>query len=559
MKAADYLLKTFMLAGVRHLFMVPGFHVDPIMSALQNFPEFQAIVACHEGGAAMMADGYAKVSGKFGIAAGIGGPGITNMMTGITTAYSDKTPVFIITGDAESDLQGRGAFQDTSPSNFDANTFLTPVTNKHLVVSHINTLVPHVDSLMRHMLGTNRGPVQLTLPSNYESQSVEENPRELSETLFHPRFVDKHACLKLKKLLENAPNIVILAGMGSLHAECTPELIQFAEKFYIPVATTLAGKSVFPEDHGLSFGMFNWFGNPRAMETILGSEVDILLVLGSRLNQVSTAKWSQKFLPNKALIINDINENSYFGNFNPDLFILGDTKTFLMELMSEDYATYLNKTQPQRQTWVNKIIQTIPRFYDAENLNNNCIPIHPTRVMQALRDVMPKNTILFSGEGASGFIASHYWTCYGPRQHFSQVKSMSPMGWSIAAAIGGKLAKPDLPIVSIIGDGSMLMHGMEIQTAARYQLPVIFVLFDNQAHGNPQLRAFKTGKFESEFLKLPAHDWVKIAEGLGLVGLRVTDPSLLQETISHAYHLNKPVLIHILTENFSTPVRISPF
>lgn len=559
MKATHYLIKTFEQEGVHHLFMVPGFHVDPIMSALRDFPNFTGIVAAHEGGAAMMADGYAKVSGKFGVAVGIGGPGITNMMTGITTAFSDKTPMFVITGDAEANLQGRGSFQDTTPSNFDANTFLATVTNKRLVVTHPDTIKPHTDLLFRNMLGVNRGPVQLTFPSNFENSEINFTPKKFSSSLYHPRSLDHQSCDKIWDLLDGAKNIVILAGMGSLHSEATSELVSFAENFEIPVATTLAGKSVFPEDHRLSLGVLNWFGNPRAIETILGDEVEVLIVLGSRLNQVTTAKWSEKFLPSKALIINDINENSYFGNFSPNLFVLGDIRTFLEKLNHSPQNKILKSTANQRKKWVETINKTIPKYYDEENLSSNAIPIHPARVINELRNVMPKNTILFSGEGASGFIASHYWDCYGPRQHFTQVKSMSPMGWSIAAAVGGKAAKPDVPVVSIIGDGSMLMHGFEIQTAARYGLVVIFVLIDNQAHGNPQLRARQVGKFETEFLKLPAHDWAKIAEGLGVVGLTVTDPEKLSETFSHALQLNKPVLIHIKAGNYATPVKISPF
>lgn len=559
MKATEYLIKAFEQEGINHLFMVPGFHVDPLMSALQLFPHFTGIVAAHEGGAAMMADGYAKVSGKFGVAAGIGGPGVTNMMTAITTAFSDKTPIFIITGDAESYLQGRGSFQDTTPSNFDANTFLIPVTNKRMVVTDADTIKPHIDLLFRNMLGVNRGPVQLTIPSNFENNEVNSNPRKLSDTLFHPRTLDYDSMNKIWDILEGAKNIVILAGMGALHSDTTDELIQFAEKFEIPVATTLAGKSVFPEDHRLSFGVMNWFGNPRAIETILSDEVEVLIVLGSRLNQVTTAKWSPKFLPSKALIINDINENSYFGNYSPDLFILGDVKSFLTELNQSNNNNVLQKSIPTRKKWVESIHKKIPKYYDSENLFSEKIPIHPARIMKELRNVMPKNTILFSGEGASGFIASHYWTCYGPRQHFTQVKSMSPMGWSIAAAIGGKAAKPDVPVVSIIGDGSMLMHGLEIQTAARYGLAVIFILIDNEAHGNPQLRARQVGKFETEFLTLPAHDWAKIAEGLGLLAFTVSDPKQLSETFTKSLQLNKPVLIHIKTGNYQTPVKISPF
>ncbi|HEV2613579.1 MAG TPA: thiamine pyrophosphate-binding protein [Gammaproteobacteria bacterium] len=557
MKASEYLIKSFMLEGVNHLFMVPGGHVDNVMAALEKFPDFQGIVAGHEGGAAMMADGYSKVSGKFGVALGIGGPGITNMMTGITTALSDQTPLFVITGDPAIALQGRGTFQDTSPSGFNANTFLDPVTNKHLSVYHADALESQVNLLCRNMLGMHRGPVQLSISSDVQKTEVECKPIKLPELLYHPRFLDHSAAQETGRYFKGSTKIAILAGAGSLHSDATDALVKFAETYEIPVATTLGGKSVFPENHRLSLGVFGWFGNPRAMETILSDDLEVLIVLGSHLNQMSTVKWSPKFLPKKALIINDIDAGSYFGNFRPDLFVLGDAKTYLENLI-QSAEDNLEKSRAARKKWVDKITQINPNFYDTDDLTKDAVPLYPARVIKALRDVMPKNTILFSGEGATGFCASHYWTCYGPGQHFTQVKSMSPMGWSIAAAIGGKFAKPDVPVVSIIGDGSMLMHGLEIQTAARYNLPVIFVSMDNGAHGNPQLRARQVGKFETEFLNLPHHDWVKIAEGLGLVGIVVEKPEQLKPAFERALKLNKAVLIHIKVGNYSAPVKFPP-
>lgn len=559
MNGAEYLFKSFILEGVNHLFMVPGGHVDNLMSALESFPDFKGIVAAHEGGAAFMADGYAKVSGKFGVAIGIGGPGITNMMTGIATAFSDQTPIFVITGDPIVEMQGRGSFQDTSPSAFNANTFLNPVTNKHLVVYSTATLQPQVNLLFRNMLGTQRGPVQLSISTDVQNKAVDAHPAKFPESLYHPRFLDRESADKTWNHFAGASKIAILAGMGSLHSQATAELVKFAETYEIPVATTLGGKGVFPENHRLSLGVFGWFGNPRAMETLLGDEVEVLIVLGSHLNQMSTVKWSPQFLPKKALIINDVNPGSFFGNFRPDLFVLGDSQAYIQALHQSDKKEMLSKSLTERKKWVEKINQITPNFYDFENLSSDIVPIHPARVIKELRDVMPKNTILFSGEGATGFSASHYWTCYGPGQHFSQVKSMSPMGWSIAAAIGGKFAKPEVPVVSIIGDGSMLMHGLEIQTAARYGLPVIFVLMDNGAHGNPQLRAREVGKFETEFLNLPHHDWVKVAEGLGLVGFLVTRPEQLADTFDRALKLNQPVLVHIKVGNYPTPVKFPPF
>ncbi|HVV68750.1 MAG TPA: thiamine pyrophosphate-binding protein [Gammaproteobacteria bacterium] len=560
MQAIEYLIKRFITEDVKHLFMVPGGHVDPMLVAFEACPEFQAIVAGHESGATYMADGYAKVSGKFGIAAGIGGPGLTNMMTGITTAYSDHTPIFVITGEPPTYMEGRGAFQDTSDGSYNSNIFLTPVTNKHLAVTELAQLEPQIDSLFHNMLGTNPGPVQLDFPKDLQPKDVDITTlRKLPDSLYHPRILDQNTCDKTWDFLRGASKIAILAGMGSLFSEATDELIRFAETYEIPVATTLGGKGVFPENHRLSLGVLGWFGNPYAMETLHGDEIEVLIVLGSRLNQTSTVKWSPTLKPKKALVLNDIEANAYYANYQPDHFVLGDSQTFLRALNTAQQQQILLETVTERKKWLEQIRKSGPNFYNIEHFSSDLIPIHPARVIKELRQVMPENTILFSGEGASGFIASHYWTTYGPRQHFSQVKYMSPMGWSIAAAIGGKVAKPNVPVVAIIGDGSMLMHGLEIQTAARYGLAVIFIVFNNGAHGNPQLRARQVGQFQADFLKLPVHDWAKIAEGLGVIGISVTKPEQLNAAFTQALALNKAVLIDVQTGNYDNAEQRSPF
>jgi acetolactate synthase-1/2/3 large subunit len=561
MKGAEYLLKVFEKEGVHHVFLVPGMHVDPLVSAFQHFPTMQSIMACHEEGAAFMADGYAKVSGKFGVAAGIAGPGITNMVTGITCAHSDRTPLFVITGETDETWEGRGAFQDGSLGGVNDSALVAPVTMKRLRAYNEAVLGPSVDMLMRTMLNpATRGPVHFAFARALQLKEVSLEPRKLSY-FSEPRFVDRKACEHSWKLFQGAKKIAILAGGGALHSNATEELVRFAEQYEIPVATTLGGKSVFPEDHRLSLGVLGWYGNPYAMNTLLNKEVDVLLVLGSRLNQVDTAKWSQGLVPKKALIFSDVTESDYYGNYFPDLFVLGDAAEYLRALNEapKEKKAILLEGAPERKKWVEEIHQTGPNYYDGENLNSEIVPIHPSRVMHELEKIMPHNTILFSGEGASSFIASHYWKCRGPRQHFTQVKSISSMGWSICAAIGGKLAKREAPVVAIIGDGSMLMHGLEIQTAARYGAAVIFLLMNNGAHGNPQLRAKKIGPFEENALKLPVHDWAKVAEGLGVTGITVEKGEELAPAFKKALSLNKPVLIDIRTGNYPTPVKISPF
>lgn len=561
MKGAEYLLKVFEREGVNHVFLVPGMHVDPLVSAFQHFPNMQPVMACHEEGAAFMADGYAKVSGKFGVAAGIAGPGLTNMITGIACAHSDRTPLFVMTGETDETWEGRGAFQDGSVGGINDSALVAPITMKQMRVYNPAVLGPSIDMLMRTMLNSStRGPVHLAFARALQLKEVSLELPSLPY-LSEPRFVDHAACESSWNLFKGAKKIAVLAGGGALHSNATKQLIRFAEQYEIPVATTLAGKSVFPEDHRLSLGVLGWYGNPYAFNALLSQEIDVLLVLGSRLNQVDTAKWSADLIPKKALILSDVSLANYYGNYFPDLFVLGDTSEYLRVLNEapQEKKRFLLEGVSERKKWVEHIHQTGPNHYDLENLKSDLVPIHPARVMQELTNVMPQNTILFSGEGASSFIASHYWMCKGPRQHFTQVKYMSSMGWSICAAIGGKLAKPEAPVVAIIGDGSMLMHGLEIQTAARYQAAVIFVLMNNGAHGNPQLRAKKVGPFEEKALALPIHDWAKVAEGLGVTGITVDRPEDLAPAFKKALSLNKPVLLDIRTGNYQTPVKVSPF
>lgn len=559
MKTTDYVLQILHNEGIRHLFLVPGGYIDPIITALKDAPEIQGIVAAHEGGAVMMADGYARASGKFAAAIGIGGPGITNMITGIATAYTDGIPLFIITGETKTAWEGRGAFQDSSSDGINDITMLEPVTVMKHSVSDVKAAPHHIKHLLHAMLNhAKRGPVHLSLPANIQMQEIDCKAEKLPTTLYHPRILESESFAQLWPLLQGQANVAILAGTGTIHSNASNHLLAVAEQFSIPVATTLGAKGIIPEDHPLSLGVFGWFGTRRANEVLLSKQIDVLIVLGSKLNQMETMGWTADLLPRHALIINDISESSWYPNYSPQLFVLGDNDTFLQGVInaSEANRKSLTQTQTKRKQWLSDYIEQIPRYHDEENLQSDATPIHPTRVIHELRQVFPKDTLLYVGEGAHGFFAAHYWQSYAPLQYFTTIKYMSPMGWSIPAAIGGKLARPNQPVVSLTGDGSILMHGMEIQTAARYNIPVVFIVFNNKAHGNPQLRGKRVGKFECEFLSLPQHDWAKFAESLGAVGLTVTEPHQLKPAFEKALQMNKTVVIDILSGNYQTPTYI---
>lgn len=553
MQVTDYLLKVFAKEKIPYVFLVPGGYIDPIISSLAHSPSIQAIVAAHECGAVFMADGYARASGKFGVAIGIGGPGLTNMVTGIATAYADQIPLFIVTGEAKSNCVGRGAFQDSSSEGINAGSILQSITVKKLSLNHIELTEHHIKQLLFAMLNHGRrGPVQLSIPADIQLQTAKWDYQPLADAIYQPRLLDEPRLAKLWPLLKNQSNIVILVGTGVIHSGASQALLAVAERFSIPVATTLGAKGAIPENHRLALGTFGWFGTRSANEVLLSKQVDILLVLGSKLSQMTTMSFTKDLMPRHALIINDLSESNYFANYEANLFILGDNQTFLQALLASD-NNILHASKAEREQWLEQYVAKIPRFYDIENLSSEQIPIHPARVIHELQKAMPPHTILYVGEGAHGFFTTHYWQSLAPQEFFCTVKYMSPMGWSIPAAIGGKLAKPDQPVVCLTGDGSMLMHGIEIQTAARYHLPVIFIVFNNSSHGNPQLRGKRVGSFECKFLALPTHDWQKFAESLGMIGMKVTKPQELAKAFHAALAIKQTVLIEIITANEPTP------
>lgn len=555
MKLSEFILKSFVAERIQHAFLVPGAHIDPFISAFKAVPELIPIVACHEGGAGFMADGYARVSGRFGVTLTIGGPGITNLLTSIATAYTDGIPLFTLTGETKTYLAGRGAFQDSSSEFLNDGGFLAPLIRHKATVNDPNLIEYQMALLMRKMLShTHRGPVNLSVPSNIALKEHEFIYRPCGEELYSPRFLNIDTAREIFPKLKNSIKVAILAGTGVIHSNASKSLVKFAERFSIPVATTLTAKGAIPEDHPLSLGHFGWYGNKRAHDVLMRGNLDCLIIIGARMHQPDTLNWASDLYSNKCVIFNDINETSPFPNHLPDLFVLGDAKTFIDYLAeNQEFCQQENNKLSSRKDWLAKEVNSIDRYYDIDNYTSDIAPIHPARIACELQKVMPKETIIFSGEGAGSFIVSHYWQAFFPRSFFSPVKFMSPMGWSVAAAIGGKLANPDVPVVALTGDGSLLMHGLEIQTAARYNIPVIFLLMHNSAHGNPQLRGKKVGAFEENFLALPTHDWKQIAESLGLIGFQVSHPHDLAPVFAKALTLNKPVLIDVRCGNYPTP------
>jgi acetolactate synthase-1/2/3 large subunit len=551
----DFILDALRREGLDHLFMVPGGLVDPFLPALAQHPDLKTIVAAHEGGAAYMADGYARASGRFGAALGIGGPGLCNMATAVAAAKTDSSPVLIISGEIPLDMEGRGEFQDASQATLDDTAIMRPLTRLSTTVASAHNLNHWLRQGMSIMLAQPSGPVHLSVTHNALVADCAADYTPVADFFAGVAPLSMPEAEQAVAVLARAERFAILAGAGVEHDSAAASLKAVAEHWSIPVATTLRAKGVFPEDHDLSLGVFGYAGTRHATAALFDSDLQVLLILGSGLNERDTMHWTLR-QKSKAAIVhvnNDLSELATRGTLHHA--VAGSCRAFLDLLNSADGAAMaaLANSSGARRDLIAKV-KAGPRLYDTENCRSAKRPIHPAAVVTALRAAFPRDGILLVDSGAHRAFAGHYWTAYAPRTYISAT-NLGPMGWAIPAAVGVQCAAPARRVAVITGDGCMQMHGMEVQTAARYGRPIVYVVLNNAALGNVWLRAHQYGALPSELTTIPDHDWAGFARTLGAEGCTVDDPAALGATFEKALAAKTTVLIDVKTDkNCPTPV-----
>ncbi|MDQ7825153.1 MAG: thiamine pyrophosphate-binding protein [Candidatus Eremiobacteraeota bacterium] len=558
MQGADFVLNCLVSEGIDHLFMVPGGLVDPFLGALGRQAALRPIVAAQEGGATYMADGYARASGKFGAALCIGGPGAANTVTAVTTAQTDGSPLLLISGEAATEIEGLGMFQDASSQTLDDVAILKPVTRYSSSVDNPRNL-PH---LMRHAIIHMRtepaGPVHLSLPQDSQTADVTAAYQPLNRELEHAGVLSLDAAEEtlshFKGKGDGPVRIAILAGAGVEHSGSSPALIKFAEKWSVPVATTLRAKGVFPEDHPLSLGVFGYAGTHHSRMALLDTPPDLLIVLGSGLNERDSMKWSLKLSPERSICVNL--STFAMGTHLTGSTVLGDVGTYLhwLESRTGQIGESLELSRGKRETWLAGI-KAQPRFQDPENCESGSVPIHPARAISELRKALPRDGIVLIDSGAHRAFAGHYWRSYQPLTYISAT-NLGPMGWAIPAAVGVQCAQPGRKVAVITGDGCMHMHGIEIATAARYQLPIVYLVINNAALGNVWLRVHQKGPVPDELTTLPDIDWAGFSRSLGAQGITVSLPDELPAAFERAMQSKGPTVIDVKADKrCETPVK----
>jgi acetolactate synthase I/II/III large subunit len=557
MRVADFIVTALRDQGVNHCFIDLGGLNDNFMPALTGTPGLRTIVAAFEGGAAYMADGYARASGGLGVCFGIGGPGVLNMTTALAAARADRSPLLAISGEVARSWEGMGGFQDASGAAIDDIDVLKPVTGLSLSVSSRAVVAHHLRHAITYAF-TRRSPVHLSVPVDVQKAETDAVWQPVPESLRAARFVDESALDRAVDLLNAAGNqrIIVLAGPGVLHAHGVDALRTFVERFDIPVATTLSGKGLIPESHPLALGVFGYGGARWATEAIRSDETDILLVIGSGLSQRDTMQWDPKMLPSKALIQIDADPLIIGRTWAGEVAVVGNAGEALQRLAMIRNAAGLEAGRAQRQAFLGRVRATGPNPYQLEDTRSDAVPMHPARVVAELRAAFPDNGVLCVDSGAHRAWFAEYWDVREPGTHFS-LTNLGPMGGAVPLGIGAKLARPDRPLMVATGDGCMLMHGMEVHTAAREKVPLVIALMNNRAYGNIYYRASKMGPGPERLTDIPGIDWVAFARSMGAEGERVDRPDDIAAAVGRALGATGPYLLDLHTDKtFPTPVKV---
>lgn len=527
MSGANALVEALRREKTEVVFGLPGGAIMPVYDVfhkMQDLPSelrIRHILVRHEQTAAHMADGYARATGRVGVCMATSGPGATNLVTGITTAFMDSSPIIAITGQVPRAFIGKDAFQET-----DIIGVVTSVA-KYTFQPRKAAEIPQIVKSAFHIASTRRpGPVLIDIPRDVQQET---DLMEFADQAVPLRYgplpdPDSETVLKMADALANASTPLILAGGGVRISEASPELIGLAELLMAPVATSLMGKGCVPEDHPLSIGIIGMHGSSEANQIV--SRADVILVVGSRLADRTTGN-VHKFCPNSQILHVDNDKAEIGKNKTPTLSLTSDAKKALKAI----HAGLQHRLAQKRELhWFHKAKNEI----DLEQLERDGPYLSAVRVVKLLRKLLPRETIVTTEVGQNQMWCALHFQAYGPRQ-FITSGGLGTMGFGFPAALGAKTGRPDTPVVDIAGDGSFAMTENALATSIEEEIPVTVVILNNRMLGMVAQwhRLFYGRRYIAvELGRFPC--FPKLAEAYGAVGMQVGDYKELSGAVKNA-------------------------
>ncbi|MEE2884356.1 MAG: biosynthetic-type acetolactate synthase large subunit [Chloroflexota bacterium] len=532
-KGSQIVCESLLREGCNVVFGIPGGAILPLYQSLPEYPELRHILVRHEQGASLAADGYARISGKPGVAFATSGPGATNLVTGIASAQMDSVPLVIVTGQVGAASLGTDAFQET-----DITGITLPITKHNFLVMDAGEISRVIREAFYIANSGRPGPVLVDIPRNVFLQEVEyEDPGAVNIAGYKPNTSgNSRQIKKAAQLIKESRRPVIIAGHGVIISKAYDELKELAEKAQIPVITTLLGVSCFPEDHVLWTGWPGMHGMAYASFAL--EESDLLIALGMRFDDRITGDTS-KFSTKSKKIHVDIDPSEIGKNISVDVPIVGDVKQVLIslnELVSED-------VHPE---WIGRIDQ-LKEEHPSLNLPETD-KLLARQVIKDLSEFTDGQATIVTGVGQHQMWAAQHYRFKKPCTLLTSGGS-GTMGYEVPAAMGAQVADPDSVVWSIAGDGGFQMTLCELATIAENKLPVKFAILNNGFLG--MVRQWQEIFFDRSYVSTAYTgnpDFVQLAEAYGIKGIRVTDKTQVRSAIKEAMEHEGPVLIDFIVE-----------
>ena len=524
LNGSQIVLETLKEQGVDTIFGYPGGTILNIFDELYKYGDrFNHILTAHEQGAAHAADGYARATGKVGVCFATSGPGATNLVTGIATAYLDSIPVVAITANVANPLIGRDTFQEV-----DICGITMPITKHNFFVKHVEDLAPTIRKAFKIALSGRPGPVLIDIPKDVTAAVCEYVPEPAQEPAPAPQPVEGTFDRALE-LIRSAKKPLIYVGGGTVLSDVGEDLITFAEKIDAPVVSTLMGLGAFPNGHPLHLGLIGMHGHFECNKA--AHDCDVLITCGARFSD-RVAGNRGKFAPNAEILHIDIDAAEMDKNLNSNYHLRGDLKELIPALTRAveqlDHSAWRAEIETFRRPFVQTQIEDF---------------VNPQTLIEKIDACTPDDTLVVTDVGQHQLWAAQFYKFKQPRTLLTS-GGLGTMGYSMGASIGGQIGKPDRTVVMFAGDGGFHMNLAELATMASYNVPVKVFILNNKVLG--MVRQWQKLFYANRFADTDPNrktDFVKVAEAFGVKGLRINTNDDIDAVVKEAIAYDGPVLV----------------
>ncbi|GIP64818.1 thiamine pyrophosphate protein [Virgibacillus pantothenticus] len=524
--SAQAIIHCLRQAQVEKVFCVPGESYLPVLDALYDTSSIQVISARHEGGAAFMAEAYAKSALKPGIVMATRGVGATNLSIGVHTAYQDSTPMVVFLGQVHSKFIGKEGFQEV-----DLAHYFQPIAKWSVELTDADRTVEIVQRAFHIAISGRPGPVIISLPEDVlHQETIIASPQTPLRQTPVPSATEVK---KMEAMLNHAKRPVIIAGGGVKSAQAEVALKHVAELFHLPVLSAFRRHDVFPNDHLLYAGHLG-LGTPKSvLKTV--QQADVVLAFGTRLSEVTTQDYSL-LSTDQQLIHIDIDFNSIGKSYFPDVAIVADMKEALLQLQTM-------KLTPNWERWASACNA---RYIHASRIDETESTHMNTEIISYLLTTLPDNAIITNDAGNFAGWIHQYYTFTQPHTYVGPTSGA--MGYGLPAAIGAKLAFPNRVVVGFAGDGGFMMTCQELETAVRYNIPVICLVFNNKMYGT--IRMHQEMHYPQKVIATDLGEvcFKDLAISVGALGYRVTTIQEFKVAFAESYQAKKPTVIEIMSD-----------